>query len=239
VLENESYSQGSTQNNQSSQAEFGNFGCAGSTSAVLWQFPITLIYSESMDGVSVYNFTDIGVIGSTSSQSLLGLTLCNSVVVSMTGQISNHFAVDHWNYLFSGQYYDALGNLVYSWQMIQSMRNAGDVSYFSSSYQCAYWTSPSGTCNNTSDYYAWNSSSEQTLGTVVPLGNTWVPSVTTQDTVGNVFSGSISVPLTTVPITPVQQNDCNTYGPDYNGYTYQTCSSLNATFVQSSGFASK
>jgi hypothetical protein len=239
VQENVSNSSGQTIDNQSSSAEFESFGCAGSTNAVLWQFPVVLSYSETMDGVTAHNYTDTGITGSTSSGTFPpGFAACNSVLASSISQSSNHFAVDHWNYLSAGQYYDAQGNLVYSWQQIQSMRNAGDVSYFSSGYQCYYWTSPSGTCNNPSDYYAWNSSSGQTLGTVVPLGNTWVPSVTTQDSGGNVFSGTISVPLTTVPITPVQLNTCNTSGPDYNGFTYQTCSSLNSTYVQSSGFAS-
>jgi hypothetical protein len=239
VLENDSYSTGSTINNQSSQAEFESFGCAGSTNAVLWQFPISLTYSETMDGISVYGYTDVSVAGNTSTQSFPpGWTTCNTVLASSTAQNSNHFAVDHWNYLFAGQYYDTQGNLVYSYQQIQSMRNAGEVSYFSSEYQCHYWTSPSGACTNPSDYYAWNSSSGQTTGTVIPLGSTWVPSISTQDSAGNIFSGSISVPLTTVPITPVQLNTCNTYGPDYYGYTYQTCWSLNGTFVQSNGFAS-
>jgi hypothetical protein len=242
VLENQFDSTVETQHNQSTAVSFQSSGCAGTTNAVLWQFPVTLTYSETMDGAPVYNYTDMGIVGNTSSQFFpSGLLGCNNqTMTSVTSQYIVYYSVDHWNYLFAGEFYDASGNVNSSYQVVQSMRNAGDVSYFSSGYQCFYWTSPTGDCNSPSDYYAWNSSYEQTTGTVIPLGNTWVPSITTQDSTGNIFSGTISVPLATVAnITPIQTNTCNNLGPDYYGYTYQTCTSVSLTSVQTGGSATQ
>jgi hypothetical protein len=237
IRQNESNYSATTLNSQSSNTVFSSAGCTGTTDAVLWQFPVTLTYSETMDGTPAYSFTNPGISGSTSSQSVVGWTVCNTPVTSFTSQSANNFSVDHWNYFFASQDYDAQGNPVYSQQIVNSMRNAGDVSYFSTGYQCLYWYFP--TCDSPSDYYAWNISSGQTLGTVIPLGNIWVPSMTTVDAAGNTFSGSLSVTLTTIHNTYDQPNPCYNYGPDSYGFAYQTCSSLTSTYTQSSGIGSK
>jgi hypothetical protein len=237
IRQNESDYSATTLNSQSSLAVFSSAGCTGATDAVLWQFPLTLSYSETMDGTLVYSFTDTGISGSIGSESVVGGTICNIPVTSFTNQSANNYSVDHWNFFFAGQAYDAQGTLVYSQQIVQSMRNAGDVSYFSTGYQCLYWYFP--TCDSPSDYYAWNSSSGQTLGTVIPLGNTWIPSMTTVDSAGFRFSGTVSVPLTTIHNTYSQPNSCNSYGPDPYGFAYQTCSSSTESDAESNGSASK
>jgi len=237
ITQNESDYSATTLNNQSSQAVFSSAGCTGATDAVLWQFPVTLSYSETMDGTLVYSFTDSGISASMGSQSVVGWTICNTPVTSFTSQVASNFSVDHWNFFFAAQDYDAQGTPVYSEQIVQSMRNAGDVSYFSTGYQCLYWYFP--TCDSPSDYYAWNSNSGQSLGTVIPLGNTWLPSMTTVDSAGFTFSGTVSVPLTTIHNTYGQPNSCNSYGPDPNGYAYRTCSSSTSSDTESNGSASK
>ena len=72
IRQNESGTSGTTVSNQSSQAVFESGGCTGATDAVSWQFPVTLSYSETMDGMLVYSFTETGISGSVGSQSVVG-----------------------------------------------------------------------------------------------------------------------------------------------------------------------
>jgi hypothetical protein len=241
IRQNESGTSGTTVSNQSSQAVFDSGGCTGATDAVLWQFPLTLSYSETMDGTLVYSYTetDTGISVSTDSQSVVGQTICNTPITSVTSQIASNFAADHWNFFFADQGFDAQGIPVYTDQIVQSMRNAGVVSYFSTGYQCLWWSF--GTCDSPSDYYAWNSNSNsgQSVGTAIPLGNTWVPSMTTVDAAGFTFTGTLSVPLTTIHNTYGQPNSCNSYGPDASGFSYQTCSSTTISNTESNGIFAK
>jgi hypothetical protein len=183
----------------------------------------------------VYSFTDTGISGNTVSYSGYNFPICSGIVASENLQYGSDYASDHWNYLSSYQYYDSAGNLLMSSQSVQSQRYAGDVTYFSYGYQCYYWNSPSGTCNNPSDYYTWNSPGQQVYGTIVPVGSTWVPSVSTQDAAGNTFSGSISVPLSVTQVTNSQPETCISYGPDSDGYYYQSCSSYNYNYSITEG----
>jgi len=216
---------------------FYSYGCAGTTNAIPWRFPVNVAYTETMDGTSVYSFTDAGVGGYTYSTATNG-PLCNSAIASFTYQYGSDFANDHWNYLNSYQYYDSAANLLYSEQRVQSQRQAGDVTYFSNLYQCRYWNAPPYCNYPPANYYTWNSSGQSTFGTLIPVGSTWVPSVATQDAGGNIFSGSISVPLSSYQNTFSQPNSCNTYGPDGNGYTYYYCRSSNYNFAQIFGAVS-
>jgi hypothetical protein len=236
LLEDTSNTFGESGRTQDSNATFSSSGCAGSTNAVAWQFPVNVTYTESMDGTLVYSFTDTGITGSTVTYPG-GFLACNGMVATQVLQTGSDNATDHWNYLSSYQYYDGAGNLLMSSQMIQSERYAGDVTYFSYGYQCYYWSSPSGTCDNPSDYYVWNTPSQKAGGTIVPLGNTWVPSLITQDAMGNTFSGSVSVPLSATQQTNFQPNTCTSDGPDSSGYSDHICSSFNYNYTVTEGSA--
>ncbi|HEY4660939.1 MAG TPA: hypothetical protein VIG91_05505 [Terriglobales bacterium] len=222
---------------QDSNTTFSSSGCAGSTNAVAWQFPVTVSYSETMDGKSVYSYTDPGITGNTVSFPRT-FASCNGTVAIENQQSGSDQADDHWNYLNSYQDYDSAGNLLMSSQTIQSQRYAGDVTYFSDGYQCHYWKSPSGTCNNPSDYYITNHPRQDVNGTVIPVGSTWVPSVSAVDAAGNTFSGSISVGLTSTQQTRSQPMTCQNIGPDSSGYTYQNCSSSEYNYTITEGSAS-
>jgi len=226
----------SSGDDQNSFVQFYSAGCAGSTNAAPWQLPVNVAYSEKMDGTSVYFFTDNVTYGY-SFATPNHLSLCNSTAATYSQQYGSDSNNDHWIFLYSYQYYDNAANLIYSYQSVESTRDSGEVTYFSSGYQCYYWTQPSGNCNNPSDYYAWNSSSPTVYTPAIPVGSTWLPSLTTQDAAGNLFSGSISVPLTAVPFTNIQPKTCYNTGPDSNGYTYQTCSSFITNYIQTTGSA--
>jgi hypothetical protein len=122
------------------------------------------------------------------------------------------YANDHWKHLSSEQFFASAANLIWSYQTLEISRYAGDVTYLSYGYyQCFWWKSPSATCNNPIDYYAWDSSQQNVYGTVIPVGSNWVPRVITQDATGNTFSGSISVPLNSQHNSS-QSNSCYNYG---------------------------
>jgi hypothetical protein len=194
-------------------------------------------YSETMDGKSVYSYTDTGITGKTVS--LPGhFSSCNGIVASRILQFGSDQADDHLNNLTSYQYYDAAGNLLMSNQTIQSERLAGDVTYFSYGYQCLYLTPASGTCTNPSDYLVFNYPRQDVSGTIIPVGSSWVPSISAVDTAGNRFAGSISVPLSSTQQTRSQPMTCQNLGPDSNGYTYQNCSSSEYNYTITTGFAS-
>jgi hypothetical protein len=235
LVEDVSNTFGTSGRTQDSNTGFSSSGCAGSTNAVAWQFPVNVSYSETMDGKSVYSFTDTGITGNSVSFSGYNFPICNGIVASQNLEFGSAQADDHWHFLNSYQYYDAAGNLLMSSQSIQSERFAGDVTFFSYGYQCFYWNSPSKTCTNPSDYYTWNTPSQQANGTIVPVGSTWVPSVSTVDAAGNTFSGSISVPLTVTQQTRSQPTTCQNLGPDSNGYTYQNCSSSEYNYTITEG----
>lgn len=238
VIENDSSTFGKSGHTQLSNTTFSSSGCTGSTNAVPWQFPVNVTYTENMDGAPVYSFTDTGITGNTVLYPGYNFPMCSGMVASKTLQYGSDYASDHFNYLSSYQYYDSAGNLLFLEQTVQSQRNAGDVTYFSYGYQCYYLNSPSGTCDNPSDYYVWNSPGQNVYGTLVPVGSTWVPTVSTQDAAGNTFSGSISVSLSVTQVTNSQPETCTSYGPDSDGYYYQSCSSYNYNYSITEGSVS-
>lgn len=236
LVEDVSNTFGTTGHTQDSNTQFSSSGCTGSTNAVAWQFPVNVAYSETMDGKSVYSFADTGIAGSTISFSGYNFPICSGIVASENLQYGSDQADDHWNYLSSYQYYDAAGNLLMSSQSIQSERYAGDVTYMSYGYQCYYWSAPTNDCSSPAvDYYVWNTPSQSVYGTIVSVGSTWVPSVSTVDAAGNTFSGSISVPLSATQQTSSQPTTCQNLGPDSSGYTYQNCSSSEYNYTITEG----
>ncbi|MGH9514751.1 MAG: hypothetical protein ACRD3P_03620 [Terriglobales bacterium] len=235
LQEDFSSTSGKSGHTQSSDVTLSSSGCAGNTKATAWQFPVNVTYTESMDGKSVYSFTDTGITGSNVTYAG-GFSNCGTVATQNV-QTASDFVNDHWNSLKSYQYYDSAGNLLESSQTIESDRLAGDVTYFSYNYQCVYLNSPSGTCENPSDYYVTNTSSQDANGTIVPVGSTWVPSIVAQDASGNTFSGSVSVPLSTTQQTNVQPNTCFS-DADSSGYSEQGCSSFNYNYTLTEGWVS-
>lgn len=235
LIEDVSNTFGSNGRTQDSNTLFSSSGCAGSTNAVAWQFPVTVNYSETMDGVSVYSFTDTGITGSSMSFAGNNSPLCGGAVANESIETGSDSADDHWNFLLSHEYYDSAGNVLSASQTLQSERFSGDVTYFSYGFQCFYWSSPSGACTGAADYYTWNTSGQQLYGTITPVGSTWVPSESAVDAAGNTFSGSISVPLTSIQQTSNQPTTCQNLGPDVNGYSFQSCTSSDYNYTITAG----
>jgi hypothetical protein len=211
------------------------FGCAGETNALPYQFPVDIYYSESMDGAQVYSGKAIGITG-TSSSVPVNQTLCNSNVMSYVQQMGSGIADDYVFHVISKTYYDGASKPVYTFQQVDSTRNAGDVTYFSAGYECQWWAP---NCNtDPTNYHMWNSTTETVLGNLVAVGSTWVPSLTVRDATGNGFGGSISVSLFTDQQISGQPNTCIDSGPDIFGYTYHDCSSSSTNYTETTGSAS-
>jgi hypothetical protein len=137
----------------------------------------------------------------------------------------------------SSTYYDAGGNALSTTQDVSATRNAGDVTYLSYGYLCD-WFKVCSTTDPTLPFQVWNTPSETKVGTLVPVGNTWIPSVTVTDATGAQFGGNLSVSLLTSQQVGGQPNRCSTRGPDSFGYTYQTCTSSSTNYTEIQGQAS-
>ena len=85
--------------------------------------------------------------------------ICSSTAESVVAQYGSSLKNDHFEYIRYVQYLDSAGNPLYSLQLVGVQREAGEVTYFSHGYQCAWWSNRS----NPADYYSWNTSA----------GNTW------------------------------------------------------------------
>jgi hypothetical protein len=232
-----SQTNGNSGHAQDSSIQFRSFGCAGSTNAVPWQFPVNVTYTETMDGQPVYSYKD-AISGSSTSYSGFFEPKCGGTAVSETVEVGSSNQDDHWNYLYSTQYLDSAANVLEFNQTIEIERMAGDVTYLSYGYQCYYWTPYCDGQQSPPDYYIWNTTTHNPSGSFVPVGSTWVPSVATLDAAGNTFSGSISVPLSTSQQTNIQPNTCTMYGPDSSGLAYQLCSSYNYNYTLTQGSGS-
>ena len=224
---------GTTGEEQSSHASFYSGGCAGATNALPYQFPVSVAYSETMDGTSVYSVKAVGIIGQSQSYSV-NKPLCGSTAVTYTQQMGSASADGYTFRAMSNTYYDSTSTPVYTYQQVDSTRSAGDVTYLSSGYECTWFV----TCNSPTDYYTWNTPSETVLGALVPLGNTWVPDIAVADSGGNGFGGSLAVSLVGTQYTTGKPNTCKTTGPDIYGYTYQTCTSTVTNYTMTQGTAS-
>ena len=219
---------------QSTQSKFYSGGCVGATNAVPYQFPLTVTYTETMDGTQVYSGTGTGLTGSTSSVSS-GSSMCGSTAATLVQQMASGFSSGLSYRVISQAYYDSASTLLFAYQEVDANRSAGDVTYFSSGYQCGWWAD----CNNPpTNYYTWNTSTPTVTGTVVTPGSTWTPNLTVSDAGGNAFGGSLSVSLVSNPFTSSKPNKCTNTGPDANGYTYQNCSSSTTSYTITQGSAS-
>jgi hypothetical protein len=232
---NYSETSGTTGEEQDTGSTFySGYGCPGKTNAVPYQFPVDVTYTETMDGAPVYSVKAIGITGRTSS-SPTNMSWCGSTAVSYVQQVGSGVADDYTFRVTSNTYYDSASTPLYTFQQIESTRNAGDVTYFSFGYQCDWWS----VCDNPpTNYHMWNDSSETVLGKLVTPGSTWVPSISAKDAGGNTFGGSIPVSLSSSQYTSGQPNPCTNWGPDSEGYTYQMCSSTVTNYTLTQGSAS-
>jgi len=222
---------GSTGRQQSSQVTLYSSGCSSQTNALPYQFPVDITYTETMDGAPVYTSKALGISGQ--SQTLpVHQSLCGGTAVSNLQQLGTGIADDHTFRVLTNIFYDSAATPLFSSQQIESTRNAGDVTYFSTGYQCDWFL----VCDNPpTNYYMWNTSTETVLGTIVPLGNTWLANLTSNDAGGNGFGGSITVPLTT--------SQQQTSGPTSNckprtdtfGYTYNSCTVTTTNYTLTQG----
>ena len=233
-VRNYSRTTGTTGEEQNAGSTFYSGACAGATNAVPYQFPVNIAYAETMDGSPVYVAKATGITGWSASYAV-NQPMCGSTAASYTEQMGSGAADDYTFRVYSKTFYDNASTPLQTYQQVDSTRNAGDVTYFSSEYQCDWFSD----CNNPpTNYYMWNTSSETVLGKLVPLGNTWVPSITVTDAGGNGFGGSIAVSLFSSEYTSGQPNTCKNTGPDVWGYTYQTCTSSATSYTQTQGSAS-
>lgn len=228
-------SNATTGRQQMSSAKFYSGDCAGATNAAVYKFPITVAYTETMDGAQVYSTTDTGINGQMTSTSS-SVSMCNATAATYVQQTGSDVAADHTFRVIARAYYDSSSTPIFIYQEVNVSRNAGDVTYFSLQYECDWWSN----CNTppTNYYYAWNTADETTSGTLAPLGNTWSPNVTVTDAAGNGFGGSLPVALFGKQITTGKPNTCTNSGPDQNGYTYQNCISTLTTYTLTLGSAS-
>jgi hypothetical protein len=219
---------------QSAQSKFYSGGCAGATNAVPYQFPVSVIYTETMDGTQAFSGTYTGLSSST-PPTPVSTVMCGTPAASYLQRIASNFSGGVNVRVLTQAYYDSSSTLLWAYQDVEATRSAGDVTYFSTGIQCGLlqWTD----CNNPpTNYYAVNNSGTPTVtGTMVTPGQLWTPSITAVDNGGNAFGGSLGTTLTSTPFSSSTPNKCNTSGPDSAGYTYQNCSSSTNNYTITKG----
>jgi len=227
-------SSSSTGEQQDSDSSFFSGGCIGQTKAAAYQFPVDITYGESMDGTAAYSVKVTGIAANSTTYAINQFQ-CGTTLVSQAQQVGTTFADDYMFQVISDVYYDSASTPVLVDQKVSSIRNAGDVTYLSSNYQCMVI----GDCDNPpTNYYVNNNNTTSTVGTVVTPGNTWVPSITVTDAGGNGFGGSLAVSLTSSQVTQGHPNKCTTTGPNGLGITTQTCTSSSTDYTLITGSAS-
>ncbi len=159
---------GSSVHLQGSSTLLQDYGCTGSTNAASWNLPVSISYTESMDGTQLYSFSDSGLSASGPSLAVVPFPLCSSTAESVVAQYGSNLKNDHFAYIGYVQYLDSTGNPLYSLQFVGVQREAGDVTYFSHVYQCSLWSN----CSNPADYYSWNTSDRTpSLGNAASFGH--------------------------------------------------------------------
>lgn len=235
MVYNLSQSSGKTGEQQNSQAEFWSSGCPSDSNAVPVQFPVDVAYTETMDGAQVFSTKATGITAVTSTYPASG-TFCNSPAVSFVVQMGSTIADDYVINITSSTYYDSGGNALSTKQDVSATRNAGDVTYLSYGFLCD-WHKVCSTTDPSLPFQVWNNPTESTLGTLVPVGSTWVPNVTVTDATGAGFGGKLAVSLLPSENVGGQPNRCFNRGPDSFGLTYQFCSSSSTNYTEVQGQA--
>ena len=225
---------------QNMQSEFWSSGCPGTgpgtSNAVPFQFPVDVAYTETMDGAQAFATKATGITGVSSTYPASG-TFCGSPAVSYVVQLGSTIADDYVINITSSTYYDSGGNALSTTQDVSATRNAGDVIYLSSQYLCN-WFKVCSTTDPNLPYQVSINNSENKLGTLIPVGSTWVPSVTVTDATGAGFGGNLSVSLLPSQQVAGQPNTCRTTGPDSFGYIRTNCVSSSTNYTLTQGNAS-
>lgn len=222
---------GSSVHLQGASTLLQDYGCTGSTKAASWQVPVSISYTESMDGTQLYSFSDSGLSALATSLAVVPFAICSSTAESVVAQYGSNLTNGHFEYIGYVQYLDSAGNPVYSLQFVGVQREAGDVTYFSHGYQCSWWSN----CSNPADYYSWNTAVGTAWGTMLPVGSTWGSSIAAQDASGNTLAANLSAPLTSTQQSAIVPSTCVNTGPDSFGYTYNYCSSIDSETTLTSG----
>ena len=207
---------------QHSMADVRSGGCAGSTNAVRWEFPLTLSYTENMDGNPAYSLN--ASVNGSGNIIYRDYTICNSLAFAYASDFAYAPLPDHQLLIGSTQYYDTSGNVIATFQDATVLRQAGDITYYSYGFQCDYGKN----CDNPANYYSWNSSGRQKYGTLIPVGSTWTGNIAIQDVAGRTFAGSVNVPLTRKTFN-LSQNTC--YDNQSNGVSFHSCLSYDYDVV--------
>lgn len=194
-----------------------------------WHLPVSISYTESMDGTQLYSFSDSGFSASGTSLAVVPFPICSSTAESVVAQYGSNLKNDHFEYVGYVQYLDSAGSALYALQFVGVQREAGDVTYFSHGYQCSWWNN----CSNPAEYYSWNTSAGTAWGTLLPLGSTW--GARGSRCSGKYACRSLSVPLTSTQQSNIHPTTCVNIGPDTFGYTYSSCSSLDSETTLTSG----
>ncbi len=199
------------------------------TTSSFLQFPATLSYQETMDSNVVFHNLD----------TMPGFTVFNSDGSSYSAGSRN--IANLWINAYSFKGIPITSSYIYTAGYLN--RYAGDVTYFSNRYQCAWWSTPNN-CQN-GNYYSWNSSSDSPYGTLVAPGNQWGATLNITGNDGLVFSVSPVVPLSTYTRSYGYPNwtggttpQCYSVGdPFYSVYAYKTCFGYDNSNRNTSGTA--
>ena len=224
-------SEASNGEQQNSHILLSSTGCTGVSNALPYQFPVDITYTETMDGAPVYTSKATGITGSVNVYPS-SIPMCQVPTASYRVVTGTGIADDHTFNLVSSTYYDSSNQPIWTSQKVESTRDAGDVTYLSSGYNCQFFS----VCSDPNNYYTWNTSTETPTGTRVPVGNTWVASLTATDASGTGFGGSMTVSLTSTQQTAGQPYSCSTRTDNY-GYTYQTCTATTTNYTDTEGTA--
>jgi len=221
----------STGEQQNSHILLSSTGCTGVSNAQPYQFPVDITYTETMDGTPVYTSKAPGITGNVTVYPS-SLPMCHVPTASYRVVTGTGIADDHTFNLVSATYYDSSNQPIWTNQQVESTRDAGDVTYLSSGYNCRFIS----VCSDPNNYYTWNTSNETVLGTTIPTGNTWVASLTATDASGTGFGGSMTASLSSAQVTTGQPKTCSTRTDNF-GYTYQTCTTTSTDYTDIEGTA--
>jgi len=219
TFQNTTYYNGAIYDDYSTSDGYSNEGQIANTN--FWtdsgflQYPATMSYQETMDSNVVIN----------SMGTMQGFTVLNSDGSAFSAGSMNIAGLSINAYSFQGL--PITSSYIYTAGTVN--RHAGDVTYFSRGYQCAWWWTPNN-CQN-GNYYSWNSSSDSRNGTLVTPGRQWGATLNITGNDGLVFTVSPVVPLTTYTSIYGYPNStggttpqCYSGGdPFYSLWAYKTC----------------
>lgn len=180
------------------------------------QFPATVNYQESTDGVVTHSGS--GAVSGYNSTWQDGVNACSS---SYGYGYTAETSVWSW----SAACLDPAGNVLWGHAVVEGHRWAGDVTYLSSGYQCGYWwsgwnqTTTAPDCS-TGNYYTWNTSTKSQWGSQVAAGAQHAISLLLTGSDGTTYSansGAFAIQSYQYAWGP--DNGSWSFGPDAWGYS--------------------